>query len=359
MRNKKKEILFIAQYPNNVSPGQRFRFELYTQLLEENGFKVTSQPFLNMNGYLVIHKKGRFLLKAIAIIKGYLKRFIMLFNIKKYSYIFLQRESTPLGPPFFEWIYARVFKVKIIYDFDDAIWLPHISDNNNSFVFLKDAGKVEKICRWANKVSVGNNYLSEFAKHFNNRVIYNPTCVDTENKHNILSNHNVDKITIGWTGSFSTLKYLDMLQPVLSRLQQKYDFNIKVICNQPPLLDIKNVIYVQWTAQNEVTELAGCQIGLMPLTDDEWSKGKCGFKLIQYLSLEIPAVSSAVGVNKEIIEDGINGFLCTSDAEWFDAIEKLICDAELRKVMGIRGRKKIIEQYSLQSNRENFLQLFN
>lgn len=359
MKNIKKNILFIAQYPDNVSPGQRFRFELYTQILEENGFKVTSQPFLNMNGYLVIHKKGFFTIKVIAILKGYLKRLVMLYNIKKFSYIFLQRESTPLGPPFFEWMYARIFKIKIIYDFDDAIWLPHISDNNNSFFFLKDVGKIKKICRWAYKVSVGNDYLYQFAKHYSNKVVYNPTCVDTEKKHNILTNHNVDKITIGWTGSFSTLKYLDMLQPVLCRLQQKYDFNIKIICNQPPSLNIKNIIFVKWSEQNEVAELAACQIGLMPLTDDEWSKGKCGFKLIQYLSLEIPAVSSAVGANKKIIEDGINGFLCTSDAEWYEAIEKLICDAKLRKMMGTRGRKKIIEQYSLQSNKENFLQLFD
>ena len=122
---------------------------------------------------------------------------------------------------------------------------------------------------------------------------------------------------------------------------------------------MKNLSYVEWTEQNEVAELASCQIGLMPLTIDEWSEGKCGFKLIQYLSLGIPAVSSPVGVNKKIIEQGKNGFLCTNDAEWYNAIEKLILDSELRQKMGEEGRKKIVNEYSLLSNKENFLGLFS
>jgi glycosyltransferase involved in cell wall biosynthesis len=116
---------------------------------------------------------------------------------------------------------------------------------------------------------------------------------------------------------------------------------------------------VEWSPQNEVTELATCQIGIMPLTKDEWSEGKCGFKLIQYLALEIPAVSSAVGVNKKIIDDGVNGFLCDTEEQWYSAIEKLILDHDLRKRMGREGRKKIIQQYSLLSNGQNFLSLFS
>ena len=359
MENKKKEILFIAQYPENVSPGQRFRFELYKDILIENGFSITTRSFLDKKGYDIIHQTGYFFSKTWAVKKGYFKRIALLFQIKKYNFILLQREAAPLGPAWFEWLCIKVFKRKLIYDFDDAIWMPHISDHNSFARSLKNVNKVKKICSWAYKVSCGNEFLCKYARKFNNNVIYNPTCVDTDNRHNISSNHDVERVTIGWTGSFSTLKYLDMLEPVLEKLQQQYDFDLKIICNQKSQLNLKNVKFVEWTAENEVAELATCQIGLMPLTNDEWSEGKCGFKLIQYLSLEIPAVSSSVGVNKLIIEHGVNGFLCSSDEDWYNSIETMIKDASLRKKMGKAGREKMINQYSLQSNKNNFLSLFN
>jgi glycosyltransferase involved in cell wall biosynthesis len=355
----RKEILFIVQYPENVSPAQRFRFELYTDLLVKNGFKITTLPFINKYGYAVIFKSGFFLKKFFAVLKGFFNRCKLIFNVKKYAYIFLQSGVTPIGPPVFEWILVKILKKKIIYDLDGAIWIEKFSDKNKLPQILRNVNKVPRICKWSYKVSCGNEYLCSYARKYNNNVVYNPTCIDTERSHNILTNHNVQKITIGWTGSFSTLKYLYIVQPVLKKLQEKYDFDIKIICNQQPALNLKNVHYIEWSPENEVTELATSQIGIMPLTKDEWSEGKCGFKLIQYLALEIPAVSSAVGVNKKIIDHGVNGFLCDSEKQWYDAIEKLIMDLELRKKMGSEGRKKIIQQYSLGSNGQNFLSLFS
>ncbi len=354
-----KEILFLVQYPVNVSPGQRFRFELYENLLQASGFKITTQAFIDEKGYVVIFKKGFFLRKAWSVIKGFFKRFGLLFTAGRYEYFFLQLGATPIGPPIIEWALSKLLKKKIIYDFDGAIWIEQSSAVNHIPRVLKSLNKVPLICKWSYKVSCGNEFLCNYAKKYNDKVIYNPTCVDTTNVHNILVDHEVQKITIGWTGSFSTLKYLDLVQPVLKRLQEKYDFNIKVICNKAPLLDLKNVQYVEWTAANEIVELATCQVGIMPLTNDEWSEGKCGFKLIQYLALEMPAVSSAVGVNKKIIDDGVNGFIATTEAEWYHAIEQLILYPELRKKMGKEGRKKIIAEYSLQSNTDNFLSLFS
>jgi glycosyltransferase involved in cell wall biosynthesis len=359
MANKKKEILMVVQYPEKVSPGQRFRFELYKETLEKNGYLVTTKSFLDNNGYEIIHSFGNFLKKSIATIKGYFGRLVLLFQINQFDFIFLQREVAPLGPPVFEWIYIKLFHKKIIYDFDDAIWIASISEQNSAAANFKNADKVKNICKWAYKVSCGNEYLCNYARQYNSNVIYNPTCVDTEKRHNVLAIHEVEKITIGWTGSFSTLKYLEIVEPALKRLQDKYDFDIKIICNEKPSLDLKNVQFIKWSEENEVSALATCQIGLMPLTNDEWSEGKCGFKLIQYLSLGIPAVSSPVGVNKIIIEEGINGFFAISSDEWYCAIEKLILDQALRKKMGIAGRAKIIAQYSLQSNLNNFLSLFS
>lgn len=349
----------MVQYPENVSPGQRFRFELYEGLLKKHGFKVTTHSFIGSHDYGYIFRSGFVFQKSLAVLKGFFRRFFLLFRVKKYDFIFLQLGATPVGPPVFEWILAKLLKKKLVYDFDGAIWLHQESEKNHVPRVLRNVDKVPLICKWSYKVSCGNEFLCNYARQYNKRVLYNPTCVDTEQHHNILANHDVDKVMIGWTGSFSTLKYLYMVQPVLKRLQEKYDFNIKVICNQQPVLGLKNVQYVEWTAENEVAELATCQVGLMPLSQDEWSEGKCGFKLIQYLALEIPSVSSPVGVNKKIIENNINGYLCNSAEEWYNAMEKLILDRELRKRMGREGRKKITREYSLLSNADNFVAMFS
>ena len=359
MKNTKKEILFIGQYPERVSPGQRFRFELYKELLQEQGFNITSNCFLDSKGYSIIHRPGMFFVKMWEVLKGYTRRLFLFFKIKKYDWVFLYREAAPLGPPVIEWLLIKVFKKKVIYDFDDAIWVPHISENNTSVLAFKNVSKVKKICKWSYKVSCGNDYLCRYAEKFSNSVVYNPTCVDTEKRHNLIANHDVERITVVWTGSFSTLKYVEQVLPALERLHEKYDFDVKIICNQRPVFNIKNLKYVEWNEENEVAELAGCQIGLMPLTNDEWAEGKCGFKLVQYLSLGIPAVSSPVGVNTQIVDEGINGLFCNTNDEWYAAIERLINNPELRKKMGEEGRKKILSKYSLLSNKENFLSLFN
>ena len=359
MKQGKNQILMIVQYPENVSPCQRFRFELYKETLHKNGYEVTTKSFLDINDYKIIHQYGFVFKKALALVKGFLKRVALLLHVHQYDFVLVQREFAPVGPPVFEWVVAKLFKKKLIYDFDDAIWIPSVSRQNSLAASFKNAQKVSSICKWAYRVSGGNEYLCNYAKQFNRNVLYNPTCVDTNKRYNQLANHDVKKLTITWTGSFSTLKYLSIVESALQKLQAKYDFNVKVICNQPPALKLNNVQYVQWSEENEVSELADCQIGLMPLTADEWSEGKCGFKLIQYLALGIPAVSSSVGVNKKIIEQGVNGYFADTDEEWYNNIEKLIVDAALRKQMGTAGRKKMVAQYSLQSNENNFMHLFS
>ncbi len=360
MDNKNKRILFIAQYPENISPGQRFRFELYKDVLLQNGFQISSQSFLNEKNYAVNYKPGLLFLKAWVVIKGFIKRISLLLKVKKFDYIFIYREAAPVGPPVLEWLFSKVLRKKVIYDFDDAIWMPYMVTEGSFLTrFFKNKAKVKKICRWAATVSCGNKYLCDYAGKYNRNIVYNPTCVDTQNRYNILARHDVKRVTLGWTGSFSTLNYLESLEPVLKKLQEKYEFDIKVICNREPRFHLKNVNYIEWTHQNELTELASCQVGLMPLADEAWSEGKCGFKLIQYLALEIPAVSSPFGVNKKIIDHGENGFLCSTEEEWYAAIEKLILDAALRVKLGKAGRKKIQSQYSLESNKDNFLGMFS
>lgn len=354
----RKKILFLVQYPKGISPSQRFRLELYENILKENDIDFDTQFFVDESARKIIYKKGFIFQKTWGVIKGFYRRLAGLSKIGSYDFIAIYREATPIGPPIFEWVYAKIFRKKIIYDFDDAIWMPLISDNNKWLKPVVYSGKVASICRWSYKVSVGNMYLYSYAFKYNKNVVLNPTCVDTEKRYNILQPHDNEKISIGWTGSFSTLIYLNIIVDVLQELEKKYDFDFIVVADKNPELPLKGFKFLQWNKESEIEDLLQCHIGVMPLSDSAFEQGKCGFKIIQFLALGIPAVASPVGVNKDIIEENKNGFLCADNEQWYLALEKLMCNKNLRQEMGITGRKKIEEKYSVRSNASNFLSLF-
>jgi glycosyltransferase involved in cell wall biosynthesis len=275
-----------------------------------------------------------------------------------YDFVFIHREAAPIGPPVFEWIIAKILRKKIIYDFDDAIWLPNTSDSNNIVAGLKWHSKVGHICRWSYKISCGNPYLADYAKQFNENAIVNPTTIDTVLYHNRIKDQHTSGFTIGWTGTHSTIQYLDMIVPILQKLEQRYDFTFMVISNAPPAFELRSLKYLKWSKDSEIDDLLRFNIGIMPLTDDAWAKGKCGFKALQYMSLGIPAVVSPVGVNISIVDSGVNGMVCHDAIEWEAAIEKLITDRALTIRMGEEARKKIESHYSVISNSRNFISLF-
>ena len=270
----------------------------------------------------------------------------------------MHREASPIGPPVFEWILCKLLRKQVIYDFDDAIWIPAISEHNRLASSVKCFWKIKYICRWASQIAAGNDYLAGFARQYNHSVLKLPTCVDTTNRFNQVQAHAQEKVVIGWTGSHSTLSYLDQVVSVLKKLEEQFDFEVLVICNQPPAFQLKHLTYLPWREATEIADLLRIHIGIMPLEADAWSEGKCGFKIIQYLSLGIPAVASPVGVNKVILEPGVNGYLCQNPQEWYDALSVLLNDAGLRSQMGTSGRRRIVAHYSIQSQTPAFLSLF-
>ena len=276
-----------------------------------------------------------------------------------YDWVFIHRECAPLGPPVFEFILAKVFRKKIIYDFDDAIWLPNTSEENSVAGWLKFHGKVRWICRWSYRVSCGNEWLADFARQFNSRVVVNPTTIDTDKRHNpnLLEKKPNEKIVIGWTGTHSTLQYLTPLIPALQSIEKKFSVIVRVISNKNPQLPLQNFEFVPWKIETEIQDLMSFDIGLMPLTEDAWSNGKCGFKALQYMALEIPCVASPVGVNTRIVQQGVNGFLCSSNAEWEQTLENLIQQSELRKSIGVAGRQTVVDKFSVSSNSSVFFSL--
>jgi glycosyltransferase involved in cell wall biosynthesis len=365
------KIAFLFPYPHTTAPSQRFRFEQYLEFLKTQGIEYQLFPFLEVATWTILYKKGHFGAKIWGILKGLGRRFLLLFQINKYDFIFIHREATPLGPPIFEWLIAKVFKKKVIFDFDDAIWLPNTSENNRVAAFIKFHHKTGLICRWAYKISAGNAYLADYARQFNSNVIINPTTIDTENLHNPdltqIDRQNFPfqkergvrgEIIIGWTGTHSTIKYVEDVLPILENLAQKYSFKFLIISNQAPDFQLDNLIFLPWQKETEIADLMKMDIGIMPLTDDPWAKGKCGFKALQYMALGIPALVSPVGVNVEIVDDGINGFICKEEKDWEEKLTLFLDNPLLINEFKEKAREKIIQKYSVLANQINFLELF-
>lgn len=270
--------------------------------------------------------------------------------------IFIHRELTPLGPPIFEFIITKVLRKKIIYDFDDAIWLPDPNETNGLLRFIKWKSKVRRICQWSWKISAGNEYLANYARQYCDQVEVIPTVVDTN--YHIPAVREKDQLTIGWTGSHTTLQYLNPLVPTLNELCSNHNLKFAVIANKDPKLPVAGFEFIPWDQSNEVADLQKFDIGIMPLTDDIWSQGKCGFKAIQYGASGIPSLVSPVGVNTEVVKNEVTGYWCNSTDEWKSRLEQLIESAGLRKQMGEAGRAHIEANYSVNSIQEKFLSLF-
>ncbi|MBO3272484.1 glycosyltransferase family 4 protein [Hymenobacter defluvii] len=354
------KILFIAPYPLGQAPSQRFRFEQYLDTLTQYGHQWHLAPFLSMATWQILYKPGHTTAKAMGIVAGFLRRAGLMLTIPRYDYVFIHREASPIGPPVFEWLITKVFRKGIIYDFDDSIWLPNTSEANKLVAGIKWHHKVGSICRWAYKVSCGNTYLRTYAQQFNEQAIVNPTTIDTEHLHNQVRDQQAPgKLVIGWTGTHSTLKYLHQVVPVLARLEQEFDFEFRVISNQPPALPLQSLVYQPWRKETEITDLLAFHVGLMPLEDDPWAQGKCAFKALQYMALGEPALVSPVGMNTEVVADGVNGNICSSPAEWESALRQLLLNANLRARMGKAARRTIEERYSVTANCRNFLELFS
>lgn len=355
----KKRLAVLCPYPLGVAPSQRFRFEQYLDSLHADGWDVSTYSFLNSKGWDVFYKESFSLKKVFFLMMGFSKRWLLMTHIWRFQKIFIHREASPIGPPIFEWIIAKVFKKKFIYDFDDAIWLPNYSKQHQKIHRLKAYWKINYIMRWANHNLAGNEFLANYALKVNEKVTIFPTSIDTQ-YHRIQEKKMKSSLrTLGWTGSHSTMEYLRLLVPTLERLSQHYTFEFIVISNQAPTFEIPGLKFIPWNLSSEIEDLGRIDLGLMPLTDDDWSKGKCGFKALQYLSLGIPAVVSNVGVNKKIIKHGLNGFLIDKPEQWYTYIEYFFKHPEAKSSMGIEGRKHIEEQYSLNSLIPIYLSIFN
>jgi glycosyltransferase involved in cell wall biosynthesis len=356
-----KKVLFVGLHRPYRSPSQRYRIEQFLPALDKANISYDYSYILDEKKDAIFYTKGRYFGKLLIVLSGFFKRLHeVLFRAKKYDYIFVQREAFMLGTAFFEKQYAK--KSKLIFDFDDAIWMPNVSDANKHLAFLKNPNKTKSIIACAHTVVVGNQYLKDYALQFNKNIRIIPTVVDTDfYKIEVLQKkENQTRICIGWSGSLTTIAHFKLLIPVLERLKNKYNDCIcfKVIGSEQYENKDLGIRGIPWSLATETSNLEGIDIGVMPISEDEWSKGKCGLKGLVYMSMGIPNVMTNFGVNMEIVENGKNGFLCSNEDEWFSVLSQLIENKSLRLTIGAAGRKTVEQNYSVHAQSQAFLSLF-
>jgi glycosyltransferase involved in cell wall biosynthesis len=299
-------------------------------------------PYLNSHG--VTHG-------LYAIPTGYSERLRLFRKLRAYDLIFLQRKLLDLV----SWKFLRRNARQLVYDFDDAVMFRDSKRTNP--LSAQRQKRFDRTVRGADMVIAGNSYLRDFAIRENLKTVVIPTSVDMERytEKKPVSSHNV---VIGWIGSRSTLPYLERIKSILDDIALSYSSaRLKIVADDFFECEKMPVIKKQWSYEDEIADLHTFDIGLMPLTDDPWSRGKCGFKLLQYMAVGVPVVCSPVGVNREIVSDGIDGFHAGSDEDWIEKIGLLIRDADLRLQMGKRGREKVKNLYSVELNKTKLLAL--
>jgi glycosyltransferase involved in cell wall biosynthesis len=349
-------VLFLASHRLNRSPSQRYRFEQYIGFLEKNNFRCKLSYLISEKDDKAFYTEGNTFWKFWILIKAILHRIKDMFNYNKYDIIFVQREAIMIGSSFFEKRIKRS-KAKYIFDFDDSIWLMDTSEGNKKYEWLKNPEKTVRNIRYADMVFAGNTYLASYARSCNSHVKIIPTTIDT-NFHKPLSKQN-DKIIIGWIGSHTTIKHFEYALEFLTIIKNKYPkVEIRVVGDADYINEKLNIKGVAWSSATEVEMINSFSMGIMPLPNDEWAKGKCGLKGLSYMACEVPTIMSPVGVNTEIIQNSKNGFLASTTDEWITALSNLIEDATLREKIGKAGRQTILEKYSVLSQQQNYLNAF-
>jgi glycosyltransferase involved in cell wall biosynthesis len=347
MSARRVRVLALSPIPEEGA-GCRFRVSQYVPYLREAGFDVTVSSFYTPEFFKLVYRPGHYAYKAAMFMALAARRAAELFSIGQYDLVLLYREAVPLGPPIIERLIAAR-GIPIVYDFDDAIFLPSVSEANKMIAFLKRPGRVATILTHSRQVVVGNEFLAAYARRYNDAVTVIPTAVDTTRfVPRPPEEQPRRELVVGWIGSPTTFPYLAALAPILRQVAAQHPFTLRV-SGAGRRVDFPGVKVeeIPWSMKDEVTLFNSLDIGVYPLTDDEWSKGKCGFKAIQCMACGVPVVAAAVGVNREIITDGVDSFLASTPDEWVSKLGRLLTDAGLRARMAEAGRRRIEDRYSL------------
>jgi glycosyltransferase involved in cell wall biosynthesis len=352
-------MLVLAPYPFGVAAVQRFKFERFYDDWRAAGYDVTVSPFMDLALWRVLYEPGNLLRKAFEVTKGYARRAFDLLRIRSYDVVYIHLWVTPLGPALSERV-ARKLAKRIIFDLEDNLLAQDtaqtVENHPNPFLrFIRSREKGPYLVKTADHVITSTPYLAEAAAKLNARgqATYIPPSVDT-GRITPPARRDDGLVTIGWTGTFSSKPYLDLLAGVFQELARRVPFRLLVIGNFDYSLEGVDVKVVRWSAEREAEDLQQIDIGVYPLPVNEWVFGKGGLKALQYMIVEAPPVATDVGTVSSFIRHGENGFLVKTDAEWLEALETLVRDSGLRHRLGRQARLDAVETYSVEAIGGNY-----
>lgn len=360
----RRRVLFLVEGDpeTGLSPASRFRVYQYIPHLEALGFRCVVRPshpakyFAGDLAFRQLLHRLPLLARLVWVMK--LQRMVWnrcrdILSARHYDAVFLQRDLLPIRVATLEALLRRINR-RVIFDFDDAIFVRPSSAATTTGKpdDRRLRAKVERIIAGARAVIVSNGYLADFARRLNTVVHVIPTPVDTDRLRPQEAYRGRGPVVLGWIGTSSNLFYLRDLEPLLRQLGERHQLRVKVVCNpaQPaeyPSLPPRMLEICPWSLDREAQHLSEMDIGIMPLRDDAWTRGKAAFKLLQFMAAGVPVVGSAVGHNIEVIRDGITGFVARTPEDWQVALTRLIEDAALRRTLGRRGREVVVREYSL------------
>ncbi len=332
-------VLFLTKYTAD-GPSSRYRVVQFLPFLEQRGI-AWEMHALHDSGYLAARYAGRssspfYLAQRVA------DRVRALTRASKYDVVFIQKEMFPHALDLPEWMLARA-GVRTVVDLDDAI---HLFYENASGWRRPLRDKIPRVLERASLVLAGNRYLEEYARRFTDRVRFFPTVVDTARVTAARKSASSTPV-VGWMGTPETAPYLRALAPVLEEVARRAPISLFVVGADAPAVRGVTVRAKPWSEREEVDDLHQMDVGVMPLPDDAWSRGKCSLKLLQYMSAGVASIASPRGSAPEIVSDGVDAFLCDTDEEWRERLLELATSPDLRSAVGARARRRVEADYSL------------
>src|SRR5215470_11468029 len=346
------KILFLVAHPVEDA-SRRYRVQQFLPLLERAGYQCTVSEFTSPRLFRTLQAKRNLLQKASQAAYCAVRRVIRLGALSEFDFILIHREAFPFFMPAFEnWVLRR--HPRVIFSFDDAIYTEHpdVSRLSHPWLYQVKYGRsIEPVIAKSCHVVAGNTVLAEYARQFNPRVTLIPTVVDCDSYHYKPVNDGTRPIVVGWIGSHSTASYLLNIAPALRKLAETFRNRVEFQFFGCKDLELKlpRSSYFPFRLTSELSDIRSLDIGLMPMPDTPWTRGKCAFKAIQYMATGVPTVASPVGATLDVIQHGYNGLLAESADQWFGQLCQLVDSLELRRRLSLGARRTIEERYSLRT----------
>ena len=345
----KENLLFVCPYPYDVQAGQRIKFERHYEKLKEN-YDLNYDYFIDYKTWKTLYKKGNVFLKFKTFFISSIRRLYLIKNLKNYDIVYVHMWVHPNFFSFYEVLY-RYFSNKIIFDVEDNVLL---NSKKTLLQSINPLNRSEKKYLYqvtkANYVIASSPYLEDVYKKINEKkkAIFIPPTLDQKVYSATKLHYKKETLIIGWTGTHSTKKYLNIVEPYLKIIAKKRNIKFSVIGNFDYYLEDVNYEVIKWNKETEIYDLLNFDIGIYPIHTDEWSLGKSGLKCLQYMALGIPSVSTDYGSNSRIVKNGYNGYLIDND-QWEEYLTKLIDSEILRKKIGLASKEYVFSNYSVEA----------